>query len=359
MVLQLATILLSRGDVYLLGEAYAFGVVWSFAFNAISVVILRYKRPDAPRPWRVPLNPRIAGREVPLGLLGIAGILLVSAIVNLFTKEAATIAGIAFTGAFFVLFMVSERLTATRRTHGSAMLDQFQLATEHEIGTDALGVRPGGVLVPVRDYNTLSQLDWILGEPESEDRDVVVLTVRVLGQGQGAPGLGEDQLFSDYEQTLFTRVVAIAERHGRTVLLLVAPGTNIFDALAQSAVQLRTGLIVVGESEVMHPDQQAHLLGEAWDRTPHDLELTTRFVVLCKDGRVRRFSLGAHAPDLSSSDIERIHDLWVQAVRIVGPTIHHRDIVTAALGTLEEDLRNDRQRDTVIDRLRRAASHPR
>ena len=88
------------------------------------------------------------------------------------------------------------------------------------------------VLVPVRDYNTLAHLDWVLGQPESEKRCIVVLTIRVLGQGRGTPGLDKDQMFSDYEQTLFTRVVAIAERHGRQVTLLVAPGTNIFDALA-------------------------------------------------------------------------------------------------------------------------------
>ena len=42
-LLQLVTIVLSRGDVYLLGEAYAFGVVWSFALNATSVLMLRFK----------------------------------------------------------------------------------------------------------------------------------------------------------------------------------------------------------------------------------------------------------------------------------------------------------------------------
>jgi hypothetical protein len=204
----------------------------------------------------------------------------------------------------------------------------------------------------VRDYNTLKHLDWILGQPESEARDVVVLTVRILGQGQGS-GIGADQMFSDYEQTLFTRVVAIAERHGRTVMLLVAPGTNIFDALAQSAVQLRSGLIVVGESEVMPPEQQAHLLGEAWDRTPHDAELTTRLVVLRKDANVQRFSLGAHPPDLSPDDVDRIHRLWVQTVRAVGPGIHHRDVVTAALATLEEELQGE-NRQRALDRLKRS-----
>ena len=208
------------------------------------------------------------------------------------------------------------------------------------------------MLVPVRDYNTLNQLDWVLSEPESEERDVVVLTVRVLGSGQhGTPGIDDTQMFSEYEQHLFTRVVAVAERHGRKVTLLVAPGTNVFDALAQAAVQLKSALIVVGESEIMTPERQALLVGEAWDRTPHVMDLSTRFVVLCKNGGVKRFSLGAHTPDLSSDDVERIHKLWVEAVKVVGPEIHHRDIVTAALTGLEDELQGPR-RSHAVDRLR-------
>src|SRR5438067_11115719 len=34
--LQVLTILLSRGDVIVLGEAYAFGVIWSFTFNSVA-----------------------------------------------------------------------------------------------------------------------------------------------------------------------------------------------------------------------------------------------------------------------------------------------------------------------------------
>ena len=351
-ILQLITILLSRGDVYVLGEAYAFGVIWSFAFNAVSVLILRYKRPDAPRPWKVPLNVRVAGRELPLGLIGIALVLFACAVVNLFTKQVATIAGISFTFVFFLIFVTSEKITLRRRAAGSAHLDHFQLETGKDIDADALGCKPGGVLVPVRDYNTLAQLDWVLSQPESVERDVVVLTVRVLGSGQhGTPGIGDDQMFSEYEQRLFTRVVAVAERYGRKVTLLVVPGTNIFDALAQSAVQLQSGLIVVGESEIMTSERQALLLGEAWDRTPHDLELGTRFVVLCKDGHVKRFSLGAHTPELSNADIDRIHRLWVEAVDAVGPEVHHRDIVTVALSALEDELHGER-REQAVERLR-------
>ena len=51
----------------MLGEAYAFGVVWSFAMKSLSVLVLRYKQPGA-REWKVPLNFHIGGKEIPVGL---------------------------------------------------------------------------------------------------------------------------------------------------------------------------------------------------------------------------------------------------------------------------------------------------
>jgi hypothetical protein len=116
-------------------------------------------------------------------------------------------------------------------------------------------------------------------------------------------------------------------------------------------VQLQAGLIVVGESEIMPPSQQAHLLGEAWDRTPKEKDLSTRFVVLGRDGSVLRFSLGAHAPDLSPADIDRIHKLWAAAVKEVGPGIHHRDVVAAAPNSLEHELAH--RKAEAVNRLKR------
>src|SRR5262249_28592788 len=53
--LQLVIIIASRGYTLLLGEAYAFGVVWSFVFQALSMVMLRFKD-RRPREFKVPLN---------------------------------------------------------------------------------------------------------------------------------------------------------------------------------------------------------------------------------------------------------------------------------------------------------------
>jgi amino acid transporter len=355
-LLQIGTILISRGDVILLGEAYAFGVVWSFAFNALAVLVLRYKRPDIERGWKVPLNLNIGGRELPAGLVVIAICLFAAAVINLFTKQTATISGLLFTVAFFSVFLVSERITTRRRAADKGKLDQFQLTPEPEAGIEALHCRPGGVLVPVRDYNTLAQLDWVVGHTPPE-RDIVVLTVRLLrGPDGGAYELGADELFSDYEQALFTRVVAIAERHGRGVKLLVVPATNIFDAVAQTAVHLGSTEIVVGESAKISAVAQAHLMGSAWERTPSGRALTTQFVIHFADNHVQRFALGAHAPTLTADDIERIHRLWVDAVQIVGPDIHHRDVVVAALGSFEDELKS--RRDHASARLKRQVQPP-
>ena len=100
-ILQIVTILISRGNVILLGEAYAFGVVWSFAFNALAVLVLRYKRPDIERGWKVPLNLHDRRPRAAVGVTLIAISLFTAAVINLFTKETATISGLLFTGGFF------------------------------------------------------------------------------------------------------------------------------------------------------------------------------------------------------------------------------------------------------------------
>src|SRR5262249_42367840 len=62
-LLQVVAIVGSRGETYTLGEAYAFGVVWSFAFKALAMLLLRYKD-RSPREWKVPCNPRLDALEL-------------------------------------------------------------------------------------------------------------------------------------------------------------------------------------------------------------------------------------------------------------------------------------------------------
>src|SRR5262249_4926020 len=282
-ILQIVTIVLSRGNVYVLGEAYAFGVVWSFAFKALAMFVLRYTEANVEREWKVPLNPKVFGRELPVGLGLITLVLFAGAIINLFTKQTATISGVAFTLLLYVVFVTSEKITAKRHAQAQAHghhTDQFQLSRESDVGLDQLKARPGCVLVPVRDYNTLRHLDQAVTLTDTEERDVVVMTIRLLpGPDAGVSDIQKEELFTDYERTLVTRVGAAEERTRRAVTLLVVPSTNVFDAVARTAVQLQAREIVFGESAKMTAHDQALRLGEAWDRTPRERSLATYLAV--------------------------------------------------------------------------------
>src|ERR1051325_9653138 len=104
-ILQLVTIILSRGDIFLLGEAYAFGVMWSFAMKGLAVLVLRYKQPGG-REFRVPLNLKIANVEIPVGVALITLTLFAFCFINLYTKQVATVSGVAFTLIFFAVFEI-------------------------------------------------------------------------------------------------------------------------------------------------------------------------------------------------------------------------------------------------------------
>ncbi len=61
-VLQLLTIILTHGNVFILAGLYAFGVIWSFSFMSLAVVVLRYKEPGN-REWRVPAIPKYSAKK--------------------------------------------------------------------------------------------------------------------------------------------------------------------------------------------------------------------------------------------------------------------------------------------------------
>lgn len=339
-LLQLLTIIGSRGEVYVLGEAYAFGVIWSFTFMSLSMLVLRYKRPAA-REWKMPGNLRFGRVEIPVGLGAVALALLMTAVMNLFTKQVATIFGIAFTIVFFVIFTVSEKINRRRADRDQAGLDRFNLAHEEEISEETLNVRPGCILVPVRNYNRLTHLTRVLERTDTQATDIVVMTIRLLqGPGGGEKDIYEENLFTDYEQKLFSEVVAIAEKRGKPVHLLVAPAGNVFDAMAQIARRLDVSQIAVGTSSYADAREQARQIGQAWEKLPDKPRRQVTFLVVEESGQEDTFALGAHQPELTDEDVALIHEIWLG---VSGNSrlrkVRHRDVVRVALERLHRDLR--------------------
>src|SRR5579863_1512086 len=348
--LQLLTIILSRGDIFVLGEAYAFGVMWSFSMKGLAVLVLRYKEPGK-REYRVPLNFHIGKTEIPLGLAFITVTLTALCVINLFTKEVATISGLAFTVIFFAVFEVSEFITRKHATHHGE-LDQFNMEPGEDLTPTALGVRPGNVLVMVRNYNTLYNLGAVLDRVDPRKQDVVVLHLRFLARAaSGETGLSAEQLFSSEEQDLFTRALGLAEKKGKTIHLAVAAATEKWDAILRAAQSLQSSVVVLGVSPTRPVTEEAYIAGLAWERLS-DPKPQLTLEIYFPSGQEHIFYLGPHAPHLTPNEIDLLHSLWLQISTEVAPEeIHHHDVVHFALEELREEL-NDSQRQDVLYRLR-------
>lgn len=351
-ILQLLTIIVTRGNVYFLAALYAFGVIWSFSFNSLAVLVLRHKHREK-REWKVPGNFVIAGREIPIGLVLITVALFSIAFVNLFTKRDATIAGVTFSAVLFVVFTISERHTLKLREQHGEHYDQFRVFGNPELNNSTIGVRPGNILVAVRDPRNLYYLREVLQRTDTTKQDVVVMTSRISHREHSFAGnvqFEAKDVFDTYEQELFTRVIAVAEKEGKTVKLLVVPGTNVFDTIMATAQRLESARIICGLSNKLTADEQGKLTGDAWERLP-DPKPRCVLEVHAPDGSTDEYYLGPHTPRLREQDNALLHRIWLKLTadpRYRG--LHHYDIVHLALRELEQELESGK-RDQLIGML--------
>jgi amino acid transporter len=350
--MQLFTIIVTRGNVFTLAGLYAFGVVWSFAMMALAVLVLRYTEP-AKREWKVPLNiPLGNGRELPLGVILIGIVLFITALVNFFTKVEATIGGVTFSLVFFALFTYSERRVARERAGKPESVDQFRVYGNEEPANETLGVRPGNILVAVRDPKNLYYLREVLRKTDTTHQDVVVMTARLYHREHsfGDTKFEASQVFDHYEQELFTAAVAAAEKEGRPISLLVVPATDVFDSIVVTAQRLESSRIVCGLSNKLTPDEQAKLTGDAWERLP-DPKPRLVMEVRMPNGVSREYYLGPHTPRLRNQDLDLLHRLWLEVTsdpRFAGT--HHYHVIAVALEELERQLHTEK-RGEILDKL--------
>lgn len=260
--LQLFTIIASGGNMILLGEAYAFGVLWSFAFKAISMLVLRFKD-RTPREFKVPLNIKLGTLEFPIGMSLIALVLTAAAVANLFTKEMATISGLVFSAAFLAVFLVTERYTIKNRAgQEHEHIEQFSELEADAVSADVLNVsKPYRKLVAIRSPQNLYMLQKSLEETDPETTEVVVMTAKPTTPGDEAASAGE---LDRYDRRLITAVIELAEKVGKHIKPLVVRTNNPLHAVINTAKSLGAQELIVGASNKFTAEDQLDQMAFYW-----------------------------------------------------------------------------------------------
>jgi nucleotide-binding universal stress UspA family protein len=297
------------------------------------------------------MNFHLGGVEIPLGLAFITIFLFTLAIINLFTKKTATIWGLGFTIAIFTLFEISEYWNKKKSHAQHPELEKFRLDTSPEISNDSVNARPGNILVAVRNPNQLDHVKQALEKTNTAKMDIVVLTVKKVSEsGSGEHGLETDQVFTDDIAKLFSNIVALAEKAGKHVELMVVPGIDATWAVMETAQRLQSSLVVTGLSAKMTTEEQAKAFGNAWEQLPPPRPQISVQIVDPERNSKLYFNLGPHPPRLWPEDVELLHSLWLElSARGPGHKLHHRDVVRVALQRMGTELHSDRADEVIRD----------
>jgi amino acid transporter/nucleotide-binding universal stress UspA family protein len=323
--LQLLTIVYSQGDVILLGEAYAFGVVWSFVFKTASMLVLRFKD-HTPREYKVPFNLRLPGTELPIGLGLIFLVVLISALANLVTKPVATVSGAAFTLVFLAVFVMTEIVHHRRR--GDAKhehVEQFNRATASEVTPQSLRLtRQYHKLIAIRSTNNLFMLEKALAETDPQTTDVVVMTAKLTQSGSETTAAEID--LDLYDQKLMTAVVERAERAGKVVRPLIVPTNSPLHAVLKTARQLQVQELVLGASNKFTAEEQLDQISFYWINL-HEGRPTPLTVRILSRNRDLSFDLegGSRIPKIGERQARSVSELRAAGVGVDRVLLAHDD----------------------------------
>jgi hypothetical protein len=350
-VLQIVTIVISRGDVTFLANLYAFGVIWSFALKGIAVLVLRYTHPQE-REFRVPLNFTIAGKEIPVGLALITLTLLGIAIVNLFTKPAATISGVTFSGLLFLAFELSEKRIQRKRGQTHVELDQFNLAQAAELTPEAVG-REAGQHPGAGEHLLRALSIWKrrCGARNEGKRKSWCCTCACCGAPLGGIRSRPGSALQHHRAAALHEGSVDRRKGGQARPALGGRGETICGKASSAPRNLQSSAIVLGSSAKQPVTEQAREIGIAWERLQPPRP-QVNLEIFTPSGQEQVFYLGPHAPRLTPKEIDLLHKIWLQlSDKLPGQEIHHHDIVHFALDEVERELENG-QEPEVLERLR-------
>jgi APA family basic amino acid/polyamine antiporter len=128
----IACVAIIPGQADFLAVIYAFGAMLSFTMAHAAVATLRFKQPDADRPWKPPFSITVRGRELPLtavfGGLGTGIALVVATVLDV----RVLISGVGWMAIGVTLYVIYRRRQGLKLTETHKIVSP-KPAVEHEV----------------------------------------------------------------------------------------------------------------------------------------------------------------------------------------------------------------------------------
>ncbi len=233
----IAVILILPGQVTLLADLYAFGSMISFTAAHVSVIMLRRKEPDLPRPFRPPLNFLFRGVSVPLTAV-IGGICTFAVwCIILYYKPLSGFIGIAWVGVGIVAYVIFRKaqgysLTATVKS------PDLPASLQEDVVYDQL-------LVPVRD-TVVSEEMMVLACQLATERNSSIDALYVIEVPLNLPidaSLPEERQRAG---RILERAAQAADMFNVKLTPVVVTARSAGRAIVEEAIARRSEVIILG-----------------------------------------------------------------------------------------------------------------
>jgi APA family basic amino acid/polyamine antiporter len=273
----LAFVLLLPVDIELLVGAFAYGALIAFALAHLSVCALRFKDPERPRGFKVPLNIRVRGGELPLPAAFGALISIAAWIGVLIYHDSARWLGTGW-------MLVGLGVYVVYRTRQGLSLTKLVEVSPTTLAGEEPEVEFGTILVPVfgdrLDDDIMSTAGQLAAEERSGDsKGAVIEAVYVTEVPMALPldaRLPPDEV--ERARKALARAKQIGEEYeGVEVATTAVRGRRVGSTIVERARRRKVEAIVIG-AEPPSPIKGGGLLGGVGSR-PRELGEVTAYVL--------------------------------------------------------------------------------
>jgi basic amino acid/polyamine antiporter, APA family len=225
--------------VRFLAGLFSFGVLLAFTAAQLAVIKLRFSEPNLERPFRVPLNVRIRGADVPLPALVGAPLTFAIWVMAMATHEATRVAGPAW------LLIGAAVYIGTRRSQHRPILGRV-VPAEPDLVPAVEGVYER-ILVPMK-LGPIGEEVLATAIKLAEERGSAVSAINVISVPLDKPLDAPMAEAEERAQVSLFEAQILAWEHRVEVRTEVVRSRSIGEAIVQAAKEHEADLIVVGSS---------------------------------------------------------------------------------------------------------------